>query len=128
MKKQSKHSEETKRKISESLKKQYKKGNRKHLREKFRKVMMGNTRGFVKGKYAGEKHYKWKGKKCGYHNLHRWVRFHKGRVKNYICKDCKKNQAEHWANIDHKYNRKLEDFIPLCSECHKKLNKQIRNK
>ena len=25
-----------------------------------------------------------------------------------------------WANIDHKYRRVLEDFIRMCTSCHRK--------
>ena len=26
----------------------------------------------------------------------------------------------HWANIDHKYRRNLDDWIGLCAKCHRR--------
>lgn len=67
----------------------------------------------------GERNYKWKGNKVGYNALHTWVYREKGNPpKCQICGESKK--MRHWANIDRKYQRKLEDFISLCVSCHKK--------
>lgn len=69
------------------------------------------------------KHYKWKGNGVGKSGVHDWVRKHKGKPK--ICIHCGKKRTKvrgsiHWANIDHKYRRKLSDYISLCPRCHKK--------
>ncbi len=63
---------------------------------------------------------KWKGEKVGYRQLHAWVTKHKGRPTS--CEFCsRKNlhgRAIHWANIDGKYQRDLDDYIRLCVRCH----------
>lgn len=71
---------------------------------------------------VGKENHAWKGDKVGYWALHKWVVKEKGNPDT--CEHCKKtglhrNQI-HWANIDHKYRRNLEDFIRLCQSCHRK--------
>lgn len=78
----------------------------------------------------------WKGDDVGYKNIHAWVARHK--AKTGICTHCLQNRgtesgrATHWANIDHQYQRNLDDYIELCPSCHKKYdlmyNKGIRIK
>lgn len=64
--------------------------------------------------------FAWKGNKVGYVGVHVWVVRYKGRPN--ICSKCgvtKLNaRAMHWANIDHKYRRVLDDYIRLCVKCH----------
>jgi len=62
----------------------------------------------------------WKGDNVGYSGLHAWVRKHKGKPQEcvYCGKESWISKLE-WANIDHKYKRDLDDFIPLCTECHR---------
>lgn len=53
----------------------------------------------------------------GYKNLHRWVRRQKG--KPLTCSKCGSSPLViHWANIDHKYRKNIDDFIALCPPCH----------
>ena len=73
----------------------------------------------------------WKGEKATYHPIHAWVKKHKGRPEQ--CINCGKKHSGkqgsiHWANIDHKYKRKLEDFIPLCPKCHDAYDRKYNNK
>lgn len=69
----------------------------------------------------GKNHPLWKSEKVGYRGLHYWVRRILGVPIR--CKHCKKgvsiSRKIDWANIDHKYRRKAEDYIPLCKSCHK---------
>jgi len=63
---------------------------------------------------------KWKGEEVGYRQLHAWVTKHKGRPTT--CEFCsRKNlygRSIHWANVDGKYQRNLDDYIRLCVKCH----------
>lgn len=34
-----------------------------------------------------------------------------------------KKQMYHWANIDHKYRRLLDDYISMCVSCHRQYDK-----
>lgn len=74
-----------------------------------------------KGKYTSKESFHWKGDNVGYCALHEWVSRYKGKPTK--CEHCGKiflrNSQIHWANIDHKYRRRLNDFIRLCSSCHK---------
>ena len=88
------HTEETKKRISETMK-----------------------RNLLKGE---ESPY-WKGENAKYFTKHWWIKKIKGSASNYKCK-CGK-QALDWSNIDHKYRRKLEDYIAMCRKCHFKYDK-----
>jgi hypothetical protein len=67
-----------------------------------------------------EKHPNWKGEFVSYSVLHIWVRKYKGTPT--ICTKCGKTELKgkqiHWANVDHKYRRVLDDYIRLCTKCH----------
>ena len=97
-----KHTEETKRKISNKL----------------------------KGKLLGNRNPKWKGKKVKYGPLHSWIKRILG--KPTICKICKSTEKIEWSNKNHKYTRKLQDWQSLCRSCHHKhdfkMNPRKRNK
>lgn len=91
----------------------------------------------VSKKLSGEKSPFWKGNKVGYTALHDWVRKYLGKpikCSNAECKYPKKNSSRktlkfpkrfEWANIDHQYQRKKEDYISLCVSCHR--NYDIKN-
>lgn len=67
-----------------------------------------------------EKAPNWAGEEVGYHGVHKWIARWKGKPK--MCEMCgstSKRKYE-WANIDHKYRRVLEDYIRLCTSCHRK--------
>ena len=67
-----------------------------------------------------EKMYNWKGDTASYHGIHAWVSRWKGKPK--ICEKCGRGGLTgnkiHWANIDHKYRRVLDQYIRLCAKCH----------
>ena len=70
--------------------------------------------------HSNEKHHEWKGEDVGYSALHSWISRKKGSAKNYYCSVCRTKKSLQWANKDHKYKRKLSDWIVLCSKCHYK--------
>ena len=78
-----------------------------------------------------ENHYLWKGEDAGYIRKHSFVERHLG--KPYKCEHCGAENLNprqyHWANMDHKYSRKLEDYIRLCCKCHYAYDKKhnLRN-
>lgn len=88
---------------------------KKHKKEFFKKV-------------SGKNNTNWKGDGVGYFSLHTWIRKYKGIPDK--CIKCgkvgEKNKNNrwniHWANIDHKYRRNLDDYIALCYKCHKKFD------
>ena len=71
--------------------------------------------------YRGEKSTSWKVCEATYSSIHDWVRYWKGNPDQ--CEKCGTNEKRkykyHWANIDHKYRRVLDDYIPMCVSCHK---------
>ena len=83
-------------------------------------------------KVSNEKNYAWKGESVGYRGLHQWVKRRKGKPIKCLCcgKESTKPRIIQWANIDGKYRRNLDDFIPLCCSCHKyhdiKIKKSIQ--
>lgn len=55
-----------------------------------------------------------------YTGIHAWVKRYKGQPTT--CEKCGKTglngKRAHWANIDHKYKRVLDDYIRMCVSCH----------
>ena|SRR3990167_1339998 len=79
------------------------------------------NRGIKKGT-IGSKHNAWKGNLVSYSALHHWINDWKGKPQ--FCQNCGNHkQRLHWANIDHKYRRVLEDYIALCPKCHAEYDK-----
>ena len=80
------------------------------------------TRKKISDSMSETKNYAWLGDKVGYFGLHVWVTKWKGSPKH--CEMCGNDKLRsrqyHWANIDHKYNRVLDDFIRMCVKCHKR--------
>lgn len=71
--------------------------------------------------FQGINHPMWKGEKVGYTGLHSWVRKELGSPNKceYCGKDGLVGKKIHWANKNHTYKRNLEDWLRLCSSCHK---------
>jgi transposase-like protein len=69
---------------------------------------------------SGENHERWKGNEVGYDGIHIWVTKHKGKPSH--CEYCGKTDRKkyEWANVDNQYRRVLEDYIRLCTSCHRK--------
>lgn len=76
----------------------------------------------------GKKSSMWKGDKVGYGALHLWVSRWKGKPN--MCEMCGTEKARkyEWANIDHKYRRVLEDYIRMCTKCHRNYDKKYEIK
>jgi hypothetical protein len=76
---------------------------------------------------SNKEHHNWQGEFASYRSMHRWVVRHKGQPKT--CTHCNKtgltSHRIHWANIDHKYRRNLDDYIRLCVKCHHKYDSQL---
>lgn len=95
------HSEETKKKMSESQK------GRHHSEE-------------TKKKLSGKNNYGWKGDNAGYNSIHIWIRKHKSPQE--LCSMCGKKVQLQLANISGKYYRDINDFMWLCVKCHRKFD------
>lgn len=71
----------------------------------------------------------WKGDNIGYHGIHQWVKKNLGKPET--CNCCGKTgligRKIGWANKDHKYRRNLEDWIRLCTPCHRKYDIKNNN-
>ncbi len=105
----SKHTKETKEKMSQS-----RRGKMSNVKGKHWKLSIQNKLNISNG-HKSEKNYAWKGDDAGYSPIHVWVKKWKG--KPIICEVCgqiRTNKRFHWANIDHKYRRVLEDYISMC--------------
>lgn len=140
MLKGSKHTEETRRKLSEANK-----GKPMHpkTRDAIRKANLGGNRtSFKKGQtpwnkdkqmlaIQNEKNYAWKGDDVSYTGLHNWVRRYLGTPSK--CSECNTETAPkyEWANISKTYRRELDDWVRLCKPCHMRfdgLSRQVVQK
>jgi hypothetical protein len=80
----------------------------------------------------GIKNHLWKGDSVGYRALHSWVTRNKGKPNR--CEHCFKleritgKRIIQWANISRQYKRKISDWISLCVPCHKRYDKNYKNK
>ena len=130
-----KHSEETKRKISESNKGKH--HHSKELREKIRQRQLGKNNSFY-GKTHSKEHREklsrlqkerirnWDN--IGYHQRHKRM---KERIpKPNECSICKKEDRLHLINLNHQYNNIDEEWRWACQSCHiiHDLEKGIRRK
>ena len=121
--------EEHKRKISEALKGHIISGETKRkmsLARKGKKLSEEHKRKISEWNRE-ENNPRWKGENVSYRGLHYWVERKKGKPQ--ICEHCgikNKYKRLHWANIDHKYIRNLDDYIALCSFCHGKYDKKYK--
>ena len=114
------HSEETKLKISNSLKDSYSKGkvsmHGKHHSEQSKQKIRENGRDV-----SDYKNPTWAGNDVGYSALHSWVRRKLGEP--IFCEECgvtDKNVNYEWSSISREYNRDLNDWRALCIPCHRK--------
>lgn len=121
-----KHSEDVKKKMSET-----RKG---HLtsKETKRKIGLANKGKIISdkrkkqisksltGRYRNEENPRWKGDNVGYGCLHAWVRKYLGQPTK--CEHCGKDGLTghqiHWANKSGEYKRNLDDWLRLCVKCH----------
>lgn len=69
--------------------------------------------------YMGEGNPNWKGDDVG-RAVHDWVVRARGPASKYSCQHKCGKMGRDWANVDHRYKRNLDDFIPMCRSCHMK--------
>jgi glycyl-tRNA synthetase (class II) len=68
----------------------------------------------------GEKHPNWVGNKAHYQTFHKWINSHFGSPnKCELCGRSDKKKYE-WASKKHIYTRNINDYIRLCTSCHRK--------
>lgn len=95
-------------------------GNSGHKRSEESKLRMSKImKGVSRPALQHKNHPQWKGENANYRSFHKWVG--RWKPKTNICEMCGIEQSKqriHWANIDHKYRRVLDDYIRLCSKCH----------
>lgn len=104
-----KHSEETKKKISESNKGKH-------------NYWLGKTQSLEhrqKSAKRNERNGMWKGDNAGYNAIHIWIRNRLGKAKRCTRNILHKSTRYHWANISGEYNRDLNDWQELCPSCNK---------
>lgn len=85
----------------------------------FKKGNVPSHKGGQLLKTSGDKAYQWKGDNVGYCALHKWVSKELG--KPAVCEYCGTTTAKkfEWASKNHEYKRNLEDWVRLCTKCHK---------
>lgn len=132
-----KHTEETKEKLSKANMGKQSFLGKKHTEETKRLMSRKKIGGKLTDEWKqkikesskkGKDSPHWK-ERPTYDAIHMWVKKYKGLAKE--CSRCGKNREEtvlHWANIDHKYNRNLEDYICLCVKCHWEYDKKFNGK
>jgi len=81
----------------------------------------------INNKQSGELNHQWKGDKAGYAAFHYRVESIRGKPKECVmCKTTHKNDKYEWANLTGNYKNPFE-YIRVCSSCHKKIDKIIKN-
>lgn len=100
------HTEEQKKKISEGVKRQHREGRVRSI-------------GFTAEARAKGVLKNWKGEDASLKAKHQWVSLKKGRPSK--CEMCATTKAKkfEWANVDHTYRRNLDDYIRMCTRCHR---------
>jgi NUMOD3 motif len=92
---------------------------RKHS-EETKKKMSNAAMGHKPAKaLSGEDNPGWRGIDVSYSGLHHWVKKHLGRPSK--CEHCGTTTAKkfEWANRSGLYLREVEDWIRLCTSCHR---------
>lgn len=77
---------------------------------------------FKKGNNIGKKNNNWKGDRVGYFALHSWVYRKLGKPE--VCEFCGSTGKMQWANKSWEYKRDMNDWLSLCSRCHRNYDKQ----
>jgi len=74
----------------------------------------------------GRKNGMWKGDSAGYSALHIWISSVLGKPRR--CSFCGTTKAKkfEWANLSHKYKRRVDDWVRLCTKCHIKYDKSFK--
>lgn len=116
-----KHSYQTKSKISSSAKEAL---NLPHVKIKLknrkRRFYSKEHRKSLRLNFLGSKNPRWK-VSPSYQSMHQWVSRHKNKIGK--CSMCRSSKKTQWANLNHEYRRKLEDYLELCHKCHNKYDR-----
>ena len=74
---------------------------------------------FKKGQNLNEQHFLWKGENASYSAKHYWISRKLGKPRE--CTNCGTKNAKkfEWANLDGEYKRNLDDYMRLCTSCHR---------
>jgi len=97
---------------------------KKHSIETKNKISESN-----KGKNKGKNNPDWKGDDATYSGFHMWMK--KQKLKPNKCPKCRKKKNRMELSFDHNlgdYTRNPNDYIYLCSSCHKKRDNEFRKK
>jgi hypothetical protein len=70
----------------------------------------------------GADHFNWKSDSVGYRALHLWIKRQLGKIKE--CGFCGNEGRIEWASISHKAIRNINDYIPLCVQCHRNYDRK----
>lgn len=69
--------------------------------------------------HRGNNHPYWKDDGFSYSAVHNWL--HRWAEKPDVCQKCGARPKKlEWCNVDGKYRRVLDDYICLCTSCHRK--------
>ena len=76
----------------------------------------------------GSKHQYWKGDLVSYEGIHDWVARNFGKMK--MCEHCGTTSAKkfEWANRSGYYTRKRDDWMRLCTSCHRYYDSRKRKR
>lgn len=138
-----KHSDESKKKLSESRLGKYKglenpfygKKHSEQTKQKLRELHLGKKLSeetkkkksqSMKGKNLESNHYKWKGDDVGYHALHIWVRSRLPIPS--LCQICNNIPPKDLANVTGIYSRDLDNWKYMCKRCHNVFDRSRRTK
>ena len=68
-----------------------------------------------------EEHHRWKGDDAGYVGKHHWIRKVYGKADHCeVDPNHLSGSRYHWHNLSGEYKRDREDWIQLCSSCHRR--------
>lgn len=126
------HSEETKRKISENNakywlgKKRSKETIKKMSEANKGKILSEETKRKMSESRKGANNNMWKGNDVGIGAIHDWVK--NNNIKPEKCERCNntKNIQLSFNHLLGNYTREINDYIWLCSSCHKKRDLKIK--
>ena len=84
-------------------------------------ILIANGRQW--GDRWGEERFNWQGDNPTYSAVHNWLAVHK--VRTGICTHCGKKGRTEFANISGEYRRDVDDFVELCTLCHRIMDKEV---
>ena len=104
-----KHSDETKKRLSDLFSDTGNNFYGRHHSEESRKSI-----GIAQ---IGENNINWKDREAGYSAIHYWVE--RNKEESDVCNSCDKPKTLYLANISGEYRRDVDDYWWLCASCHR---------